>query len=33
MVVLVGSTPCLHVADEFAEAFDTIARSVEFRPV
>jgi hypothetical protein len=33
MVVLAGSTPCLHVADELGEAFDTIARSVEFPTV
>ena len=33
MIVLAGSTPCLHVADELATAFDTIARSMAFRPV
>ena len=33
MIVLAGSTPCLHVAEELAEAFDTIARSVGFRTV
>lgn len=31
MVVLAGSSPCLHIADELAQAFDTIARSVEFQ--
>jgi hypothetical protein len=29
IVVLAASTPCLHVADELADAFDAIARSVE----
>jgi len=31
IVILAGSTPCLHVADELGEAFDAIARSVGFR--
>jgi hypothetical protein len=33
MVILAGSTPCLHVADELADAFDGIARSMAFRVV
>ena len=33
MVVLAGSSPSLHAADELARAFDTIARSVEFHMI
>jgi hypothetical protein len=33
MVVLAGSSPCLHAADELALAFDSIARSVAFQTV
>ena len=33
LLVLAGSTPCLHAADELEAAFDSIARSVEFKPV
>lgn len=33
MIVLAGSTPCLHAADELASAFDSIARSVELHAV
>ena len=31
--VLAGTTPCLHIADELADVFDSIARSVEVEPV
>ena len=30
MVVLAGSSPCLHAADELGRAFNAIAQSVEF---
>jgi hypothetical protein len=30
ILVLVGSTPCLDVADELAETFDAIAATLNF---
>ncbi len=33
LLVLAGSTPCLHAADVLEAAFDSIARSVELEPV